>query len=146
MIITLNRIKMQTDGTLSEVSVNANGPEEATIFYGIEKPWRNNEPFNSCIPAGCYTLQSFDSPRFGSTWAIVGGTVAKFKGQAERYACLFHAANYGKQVEGCIGLGLTSGETEDKALAVWTSKKAMAKFFALLEHEDTHTLIIRWFE
>lgn len=145
MLIKLNRFKMHEDGTLSAVEVYDEQGKVAD-FWGIEKAWRNNAAFVSCIPAGFYKLEPFRSSNHGQTWAICGGTVAPLEGDAERFACLFHVANYGAQVEGCIGLGTGVGETAEGKLAVWSSRIAMGNFLNLLSVEQENTLKISWFE
>ena len=144
MLIILNRFKMQRDATLSSVRVVDEAGQVVEDFFGIEKPWRDNKPFESCVPSGFYTLLPFNSERFGSTWAMVGGTVSVRPGDAARYACLFHVANYGKNVEGCIGLGESEGVTEGGELAVWSSRQAMTKFYDLLDDGNIHFLQINW--
>ena len=66
----------------------------------IERPWLDNIPFMSCIPAGQYKVYPHVSPKFGNCFIVVGGTVGKYTG--ERTHILFHAANVPKQLAGCI--------------------------------------------
>ena len=70
----------------------------ANALHTVERPWRDNAPFESCIPKGDYIVHLDDSPRFGPDTPhieIVEG----------RRHILIHAANEPKDVEGCIGLG-----------------------------------------
>lgn len=61
----------QTDGILTMPS----GRE----FYTLEQAWRNNRPFDSCIPDGVYLIEPYKSPKFGDVYILSGGTVSKFK-------------------------------------------------------------------
>ena len=141
MHLTIIRYKMDSSGTLSTVRV------KDETFYGIERPWIGNRPEISCIPGGNYALIRHQSGRFGDVWAFVGGTVSYMPHpQADRYACLIHAANYGSQVQGCLGLGLAAGEADDKRLAVWSSRKAVAKLHDILDDEPHHSAAIHWFD
>ncbi len=141
MHLKINRYKMDESGTLSTVRV------KDETFWGIERPWIGNRPQISCIPGGEYALIRHDSPRYGDVWAFVGGTVSyQPHRQADRFACLIHAANYGHEVKGCLGLGLSAGATDDGRLAVWSSRKAMAKLHDILDDEPHHTATIHWFE
>ena len=141
MHLKINRYKMDESGTLSTVRV------KDETFYGIERPWIGNRPQISGIPGGEYALIRHDSPRYGDVWAFVGGSVSyPPHRQADRFACLIHAANYGNEVKGCLGLGLSAGETEDKRLAVWNSRKAIEKLHDILDDEPYHSATIHWFE
>ena len=69
------------------------------LYYTIERPWKNNTPFVSCIPAGRYPVARVDSPSYGKdTWLI--------DEVPDRTHILFHVANYAYNVQGCIGLGM----------------------------------------
>lgn len=87
----------QTDGILTMPS----GRE----FFTLECPWKNNEPFESCIPDGLYRIEPWQSPTHGECYIISGGTVGKTEGI--RTYCLFHDANKVNQLAGCIALGLS---------------------------------------
>ena len=77
-------------------------------LHTLERSWRNNEPFDSCIPDGVYLVEPYQSPKFGSVYILSGGTVSKFKSDKhERYGILFHAANFPRQLAGCIACGLS---------------------------------------
>lgn len=69
----------------------------------LERPWRNNKPFDSCIPDGVYLAEPYESPRFGSVYILSGGKVSKFKSSRhERYGILIHTANRASQLAGCL--------------------------------------------
>ncbi|EGR3070249.1 hypothetical protein DMW20_11860 [Vibrio parahaemolyticus] len=79
---------------------------EKLICVTVEQIWNNNKKAASCVPAGLYQVRRHTSPRFGDCFSIsnpdAGVTVS---GPSLRDNCLFHAANYPKDVKGCIGPG-----------------------------------------
>lgn len=98
--------------------------------FTVERPWLDNKARESCIPDGLYDLQWFDSPKFGPTWAIVGGTVSlQPDGKAKRSLVLIHPANTMDDLLGCIGLGATLGSVNGK-WGVVSSKPTVAAFLA----------------
>jgi hypothetical protein len=109
--IELQRFAYHPEGTLGLIDF------EGERFYTIERPWLDNTPNVSCIPEGAYNTGWRDSPRFGETWHI--------KEVQDRTYILIHAANFPKEVQGCIGLGL--GLMGDR-VAVSSSRKAVARF------------------
>jgi hypothetical protein len=126
-------------GTFSSIGVSSEDGR-FKMFNGVEKPWRDNKPFESCIPSGQYIGIPWVSEKFGDVYAIVGGTVSLYKGRAERYACLFHVGNYEKDVTGCIGVGSSMGEN-----MVLRSRIAMDAFRDIMG-ENAFRLDIRWIE
>jgi len=91
-------------------------------YVGIERPWLDNRPSASCIPAGRYVLIPYSSAKYPDVWAFYGGTVGIETG--DRTRCLIHVANYVHQVQGCLGIGFSTG-TKDSLPCVWQSKKAL---------------------
>lgn len=81
------------------------------VAYSVEQTWRDNQPFISCIPAGRYEVEFYDSPKHGKTWALKNLTlgVGVYEGDALRYACLIHAANMASELQGCLAFGLDLG-------------------------------------
>lgn len=89
----------QTDGVL----VMPSGRE----LFTLEQAWRNNKPFESCIPDGAYLIEPYDSPKFGRVYIVSGGMVSKFPTPKQhRWGILFHAANRVSELQGCIALGM----------------------------------------
>jgi hypothetical protein len=117
------------------------------IVYGdfraftVERPWANNTPRESCIPDGEYNLKWYDSPKFGPTWAIVGGTVSLFPeaGKA-RAAVLIHKGNTMDDLLGCIALGSTLGMVNGK-WAVLNSTATTNSFLALTKGKTLKLVI-----
>ena len=137
--VIITRDSTSKHGTFSSIGVStADG--KAKMFNGVEKPWRDNKPFLSCIPSGQYIGIPWESNKFGSVYAIVGGTVSLYKGRAERYACLFHVGNYERDVPGCIGLGSAMGDN-----MVVRSKDAMNAFREIMG-DSMFRIDIRWID
>jgi hypothetical protein len=117
-----------------------------TVLNTVEQPWNDNTPNKSCVPDGIYTLHEVNSPRWGKTLALVGGTVALdeasvLKGEAARWGCLFHQANFANELKGCIAPGLGLGAIGN-GWVVKSSKLAMDRLLSEAHHGDT--LIISW--
>ena len=97
MQLTLNRDIMTpsyTEGTLL-----IDGSQEC---FTLEKPWLDNQPDTSCIPAGTYPVENQFSPHFGCNMPHVLNVPG-------RSAIMIHPANYEEQLLGCIALGTTRG-------------------------------------
>lgn len=116
-------------------------PNNAFICYTIEKPWENNEPFNSCVPEGTYELKNYNSPTYGPSIALYAPTLNIFVNQVDdraRFACLFHAANTASELAGCIAPGDRLGVVRNE-WAVMNSKNTLRK----LPLQEGDELIIR---
>ena len=89
------------------------------FVYTMERPWRNNEPNVSCIPAGKYELRPRDYNRGGypavEVFAVPGRT-----------HILAHIGNTIDDVQGCICPGLGYGVVHGQ-WAVTSSKAAFAE-------------------
>lgn len=109
--VHLERFCYHPEGTLGVVTV---GSER---FYSIERPWLDNAANVSCIPEGTYQTGWRESPRFGETWII--------KDVPDRTFILIHPANYPKDVQGCIGLGM---QLMGDRVAVGRSRDALKLF------------------
>ena len=96
-------------------------------FHTIERPWLDNKPRISCIPAGKYRCvphnwQESDKFRFKQVWRL--------ENVPNRSAILIHSANLVGDVIGCIGVGTHIGKIGDET-AVLNSR------FAIQELRDT---------
>lgn len=131
MRVIIDRYGCTNRGTFGEIRV-CDGAEQLFEGFTVEQPWNYNKAFQSCIPSGQYELVPFSSERWGETFAIVGGTVSKYKEPGKlRYACLFHTANLPRNVQGCIGIGRRQGFIDDQ-WAVLHSKDAVSEFLQTL--------------
>jgi hypothetical protein len=112
--------------------------------YTVERPWLDNAPFVSCIPNGEYYIHSYDSPRFGSTVIIYGGTVSPYsQPEFERSGILIHTANTADELQGCIGLGDSFGEVNGKH-AVMNSRRTVNSFLELINTNEIYNLTIAY--
>lgn len=110
------------------------------ICYTVEKPYRDNQPFISCVPTGEYELIPFSSSKYGDTYALYSEANRVYvnnRGRG-RYACLFHPANIEDELNGCIAPGLHLGYYRQK-WAVTSSRDAFAK---LLPYLSNNRLVI----
>lgn len=137
--IILERFSYSPTGTFGIVSVTY------TDFssFSVEQPWRNNQPFVSCIPDGDYVCKWYDSPRFGKTLAVVGGSVSLFPSpQHQRDFIVFHLGNWPENFEGCIGLGreytCVSGQ-----IGVTSTRDTVNRFLDLFSGLDDIALTIK---
>lgn len=76
------------------------------ICYTVEKPWKSNIPFESCIPAGIYDLREYNSPKHFNCFVMVNKNLGVGITEGIRTHCLIHIANFPDEVVGCIGPGL----------------------------------------
>lgn len=91
-MITLERFAYGPDATLGRLVL------DGALFYTVERPWVGNEPFVSCIPEGIYQVEPYSSPKYPDVWEITD--------VPERTHILIHVANYSRDVQGCIGVGM----------------------------------------
>ena len=98
----------------------------------IERPWKNNQNFESCIFEGTYAVRRDHTGRH--QWYALDGT-------ANRYDIEWHIANYVKDVVGCTGFGMSRA---DDGISVWHSKKAM-EFIESVEGENSFLVTYRSF-
>lgn len=81
-------------------------------YYSMERPWKENKPFHSCIPLGSYTLETHNSSSRPHTFALINekkGVYHYPDPKAQRYAILLHPGNTFRDFEGCIGFGKILG-------------------------------------
>ncbi len=100
----------------------------------LERGWLNNKRNISCIPAGKYDLKLEWSPRFQTNlWEIYN--------VPNRRECKFHAANFTRQLNGCIALGRKRVFLDqDDLIDVSSSRKTMRKFHNAMEGHQTAKL------
>lgn len=73
----------------------------------LEKPWKDNKQFISCIPAGEYKIQYAE--KYKTVKGKELGEVFKVLEVAHRDGILIHAGNYVQDLEGCLAIGIKSG-------------------------------------
>jgi len=112
------------------------------VFFTVEKPWKNNEPFKSCVGEGKYSLIPHKSNKYGNVLCMVSeelGVTHHKEPDSIRYACLIHTANYPHDVEGCIGLGDNYNQA---ANMVTNSRQSIIDFYDIVSPHEIHELTI----
>lgn len=104
----------------------------------LERPWKDNEPFVSCIPPGTYICRRFDSPEYGDTFIVTD--------VSGRTLILFHEGNWIKNSKGCILLGKEYDLSAREGLMVTSSLATRKKFMAALEGIDEFELTITTYQ
>ncbi|HWG77834.1 MAG TPA: DUF5675 family protein [Steroidobacteraceae bacterium] len=123
----------------------------------IELPWRDNLAGRSCVPAGDYELLPYLSPKHGQTWrlhnpalGVWGRTLAP---EGVRTEIEIHCANFARELQGCIAVGLSGepmldgagdGCTHQVEPAVQNSREAFERLreLLMLSENDIHQLTI----
>ena len=128
-IITLNRIISTEEGILG--LLHSNGKP---ISVTVERPWRDNMPWESCIPFGMYTLTKIDkSKAFNYPHYLLEDVTG-------RTFIKIHVANYPSELHGCIGVG---SYFANGAIAVCKSINAMDHIMWFLDKYEAVCLNIR---
>lgn len=116
------------------------------VCYTVERQWLDNTPSLSCIPAGDYHAEWHQSPKFGPSMIIYGGTVSKYPDpNYQRNAILIHPANWSDQLQGCIGLGERFVVMDGRA-AVTNSRKTVTEFLNRINIGEVYDLRITYDE
>ena len=121
-MISLIRSSLGPDFTAGTLTCPSLNPETAPdlVLATVERPWLNNAPHISCIPAGTYPIQFAFSDRWQRLVPML--LDVPFRSLIE-----VHIANVAQDVEGCIGPGLRA-----TPLGVASSGLAVQKFEAWL--------------
>lgn len=127
--LKLTRYEMDGDGTFGSLeAVDGSCDAHAErVWDSLERPWRADQPFKSCIRSGLYFVRLHESPKHGACLLIEGGNVFAEQQQYvghHRYAILIHPANWAIELAGCIALGKTTGTLDGKP-AVLNSRQAL---------------------
>jgi len=145
MDITLTRHSYSPTETMGTIPL-----PDGVVLDTIEPPWifdetHGSRPFESCIPDGVYDMIPVESEKHGKTWVLVNHKNLVFADQHAhgRYACMIHAANWARQLNGCIAPGVDR-RIMGGANAVAGSRKAMDVLREVLNWgEKGHRLIIK---
>ncbi len=92
-MITLTRTDFSANETFGEMHTE----DGDFLCYTIERPWLNNQHNVSCIPAGTYDVEEFNSPKHGNVWHVLN--------VPQRDMIEIHPANFASELLGCIGVG-----------------------------------------
>lgn len=131
--ITITRYPDQTLQTLGDL-IAENDKGERIKLATVELPWKDNRNQVSCIPPGDYPLTKFNSPKHGLCFLI--------HNVPHRDMCEIHAANYSRELLGCIAPGLSHSDiNHDGLLDVVNSRIALDKLLAHLPDHSTLEII-----
>ena len=128
-LITLNRVITTDEGILG-VLHNNGSPMAVTL----ERPWKDNKAWESCIPFGMYPLTRLDkSKAFNYPHYLLEGV-------PDRTFIKIHIANYPSELSGCIGVGSYFANGD---IAVFKSRNAMDHIMWFLDKHKEVSLNIR---
>lgn len=133
MKLVLSRFYSDDKDTLGILTIEG---VKDPVFYTMERPWLDNQPFASCIPRGVYKVRTHHSRKFVSypdVWQVMD--------VSNRAAILLHVANWSEQLEGCIAIGTRLGYLSDKK-AVLHSVEAFDKLKEILGYPSEFDLTI----
>lgn len=121
--------------------------------WTLERPWIEGQdlgglPFKSCIPDGVYELRPYVRQNGDHVLCYVNEDLGVYYAKADRpkgvgrYKCLWHPANYVRQVVGCTAIGDKRKSFKGKRM-VTNSRKTFDKLRELIDFEKSHTVEIR---
>lgn len=122
MLAEIRRIEKTDKETFGVLSLDGQ-----IICWTLERPYLDNKPNVSCIPAGIYVCQRIQSPKFKETFEIMN--------VPGRTHILFHAGNKVEESLGCVLTGSEIGELDGEK-AVLSSSKAFFRFMTALQGFD----------
>jgi len=128
-IITLNRIISTDEGILGVLHSNGK-----PISVTLERPWKDNMAWESCIPFGMYPLTRLDkSKAFNYPHYLLEDV-------PDRTFIKIHVANYPSELSGCIGVGSYFANGD---ISVCKSRNAMEHVMWFLDRYKDISLNIR---
>lgn len=135
--IFLERTDMNEVGAFGHLTLIVG--EKVFKCVTVERPWLNNEPRISCIPAGHYVLKKRKSPIVKRTSGLEEGW--EVTNVPNRTFIMIHPANLSRQLMGCIAVGRKFGKLENTK-AVLSSKVTFLEFMKITDGCKTLKLII----
>lgn len=94
----------------------------------LELPWLQNQQNVSCIPTGIYKCRKIVSPSLGECFEVMD--------VPNRTYVRGHAANFTRQIRGCIVFGRTHADIDhDGIVDITRSKETLEELMALLPDE-----------
>lgn len=137
MTLLLERWGSTPEGTFGRLTLDGHA------WFTVERPWQQNLPSVSCIPAGTYPLVL----GFFYSGDGVGGKpdypAYELQDVPGRALIKIHRANRCTQVKGCIGVGTALG-CESGRWAVLQSAVAYAEFMNAAAQANVDTITIQW--
>ena len=102
----------------------------------VEREWKDNEPFVSCVPAGIYRLVKTVHRGKYPAYQLVN--------VPDRSAINIHIANAQHELAGCIALGSWFGGSIENNWAIVYSRQTYAKFMHMMDNTDDAKITILW--
>lgn len=135
--VIINRYKVTSNYSLGHCYIQHTDGIVEYVGCTIERGWKDNQSNISCVPEGTYDLKLENSPRFKKDlWELYG--------VPNRSECKFHAANYWRQLNGCISLGRKHKDIDgDGDPDVTSSRNVMKEFHSLLSGQSQSTVKIQ---
>ena len=129
---------------------------DGTPLCTLERPWLPSSDFpagksgSSCIPCGKYELVKEYSPKFKTDmYYFVNHDLGVFLREEERdfewqrWGCMFHSANWVRQINGCIAPGLTMDHIGNEN-GVVSSRNAMNILSLYLDRNKINHIYVDW--
>lgn len=121
----------------------------------VERPWQDNKPFVSCVPARVYDLEPFTRSNGDEVYCLIDERAGVVRTEAElpasggRYAVLIHKGNWMTDLAGCIAPGEDYSYGPDshdgtRRLMVTNSAKATRDLFDYIKAHHIRRLAIVW--
>ncbi|AWW32445.1 hypothetical protein DN752_21120 [Echinicola strongylocentroti] len=114
--LVLIRTHFEEKQTLGQLFVLNDQADELFSCFTLELPWKDNEQFVSCIPAGRYKVVPRNSEKYGDHLHILG--------VPDRSLILIHEANFYFELLGCICIGRKQLDINGDSLKDVTSSVA----------------------
>ncbi len=122
MLITIQRETLHPCA-MGEMDIDGNH-----IGVTLERPWLNNAPHISCIPAGRYRVKFTASAKFGREMLEILNVPG-------RGGIRIHGANHWSQLEGCVAVAIKK-QTPEAIYGSQVSKVEDMVSAALARNED----------
>lgn len=133
MMLAVLKRKSTKDNIIGDLKLFNKSNQEILNLRTLELPFLDNKPFISAIPKGLYTVEKYQSPKFGTCFQV--------QDVPGRTYILFHPGNYTRNTKGCILVGRDIGDiNKDGSVDVLHSKDAMKEL--LTKADDTFKLFI----
>ena len=147
--LLINRFLVHEKGVFSTLAIERDGEVIWKVGYGVEQPWRNNQPFISCISAGEYELHRFKRKNGDDALVFINeemGVTEWKESHSKRYTCLIHIANWPHNVEGCLGPGddFVCNSMERTEPMVTHSALTMDRLLRLYDKYEIRKAVISW--
>ena len=124
--VVINRFKITSNYSLGHCYIVHPSGDSEYVGCSLERGWKDNQKRVSCVPEGTYPLKLEHSNRFKKDlWELYD--------VPNRSECKFHAANYWRQLNGCIALGNKHIDIDgDGDTDVTSSRTTMKKFHQMM--------------